>query len=106
LVKFITCTLPTNLGEGLVILVAVLGGVALPTFPIQILWINMTTAVLLGLMLAFEPKEPGIMRRPPRDPRAAILSRPLLMRIGLVGLLLLAGSFSLFELELAQGESA
>jgi hypothetical protein len=37
------------------------------------LWINMTIAVLLGLMLAFEPKEPDIMRRPPRDPKTPIL---------------------------------
>lgn len=106
LVKFITWTLPTNLGEGLVILVAVLGDLRLPILPVQILWINMTTAVLLGLTLAFEPKEPGIMERPPRDPRAAILTTPLVMRIGLVGLLLLGGSFGLYEWELAQGESA
>jgi Ca2+-transporting ATPase len=65
LVKFITWTLPTNLGEGLVILAAVFAGSQLPILPVQILWINMTTAVLLGLMLAFEPKEPGIMDRPP-----------------------------------------
>jgi cation-transporting P-type ATPase F len=59
LTKFITWTLPTNLGEGLVILAAVFLGTTLPILPVQILWINMTTAVLLGLMLAFEPKEHG-----------------------------------------------
>ena len=69
LTKFIAWTLPTNLGEGLVILAAVFAGVALPILPVQILWINMTTAVLLGLMLAFEPKEDGIMLRPPGRPR-------------------------------------
>ncbi|MEM5786547.1 MAG: HAD-IC family P-type ATPase, partial [Syntrophobacteraceae bacterium] len=58
LTKFIVWTLPTNIGEGLVILAAVLAGVRLPILPVQILWINMLTAVLLGLMLAFEPKEP------------------------------------------------
>ncbi len=105
LIKFITWTLPTNLGEGLVIMAAVLGGVALPILPVQILWINMTTAVLLGLMLAFEPKEPGIMQRPPHDPRRPILSRRLLQRIGLVGVLLLAGSFGLFEWALSHGAS-
>ena len=41
------------------ILAAILAGTALPILPVQILWINMTTAVLLGLMLAFEPKEAG-----------------------------------------------
>jgi cation-transporting ATPase F len=69
LTKFIVWTLPTNMGEGLVILVAILAGATLPVLPTQILWINMTTAVALGLMLAFEPKEPGLMSRPPRAPR-------------------------------------
>jgi Ca2+-transporting ATPase len=97
LTKFIAWTLPTNLGEGLVILAAIFAGVALPILPVQILWINMTTAVLLGLMLAFEPKEAGIMQRPPRSPKAPILDRTLIGRILLVGALLLAGAFGLFE---------
>ncbi len=101
--KFIVWTLPTNLGEGLVILAAIFAGVALPILPAQILWINMTTAVLLGLMLAFEPKEPGIMTRPPRDPATPILTRELIGRIIIVGALLLAGSFGLFEWETARG---
>ena len=68
LTKFIVWTLPTNFGEGLVIPAAIVLGIALPILPVQILWINMTTAVLLGLMLAFEPIEKGIMHRPPRPP--------------------------------------
>ena len=63
LVKFITWVLPTNVGEGLVILVAVFAGLTLPILPLQILWINLTTTVMLGLTLAFEPKELGIMTR-------------------------------------------
>ncbi len=105
LTKFIVWTLPTNLGEGLVILAAVLMGVTLPILPVQILWINMTTAVLLGLMLAFEPKELGIMQRPPRDPKTPILTRELIGRIFLVGTMLLLGSFGLFEWSLAHGAS-
>ncbi len=105
LVKFITWTLPTNIGEGLVILVAVFMGAVLPVLPVQILWINMTTAVLLGLTLAFEPKEPGIMLRPPRDPASPILSPTLILRILLVGAMLLMGAFGLFKWELNHGES-
>ena len=105
LVKFITWTLPTNLGEGLVILVAVFAGITLPITPVQILWINMTTAVLLGLMLAFEEKEPGIMARPPRRPDTPVITRELGFRIGLVSLMLLLGSFGLFEWALLQGRS-
>ncbi|MDI1276969.1 cation-transporting P-type ATPase [Methylobacter sp.] len=105
LVKFIVWTLPTNLGEGLLIPVAVFANVALPITPLQILWINMTTSVLLGLMLAFEPKEPRLMHRNPRDPQQPILTRHLMFRICLVGTLMLIGAFGLFEYELSHGES-
>jgi cation-transporting ATPase F len=97
LTKFIVWTLPTNGGEALTIILAILVGAALPIAPVQILWINMTTAIMLGLMLAFEPKEPGIMDRPPRDPRAPLLSVNIFKRIGLVSLLLVAGGFGMFE---------
>jgi cation-transporting ATPase F len=105
LVKFITWTLPTNIGEGLVILLAVFAGLTLPITPVQILWVNMTTAVLLGLMLAFEDKEPGIMERPPRRPETPVLTRELSVRIGLVSVMLLLCAFGLFEWALLQGQS-
>ena len=103
LTKFIVWTLPTNLGEGLVILAAIIANVALPILPVQILWINMTTAILLGLTLAFEPKESGIMERPPRPPEAPILTRDLIIRIMIVGTVMLIGAFGLFEWELKNG---
>jgi cation-transporting ATPase F len=105
LVKFITWTLPTNIGEGLVILAAIVIGATLPITPLQILWINMTTAVLLGLPLAFEPAERGIMRRPPRPPGARVLDTVLVERIVLVGILMLAGSFGMFLLAQERGRS-
>ena len=104
LVKFITWTLPTNFGEGLVILAAIVAGVTLPITPLQILWINMTTAVLLGLPLAFEPAERGIMQRPPRPPRAPVLDAVLIGRVVLVGVLMLAASFGMFLLALERGQ--
>ena len=103
LTKFITWTLPTNIGEGLVILAAIAFGAALPILPTQILWINMTTAIALGLMLAFEPKEPGIMTRPPRNPDQPLLTRALVTRILLVSTLLVASAWWLFEWELSNG---
>ncbi len=103
LTKYIVWTLPTNLGEGLVIMAAIFLGTTLPILPVQILWINMTTAGFLGLMLAFEPKEPGIMLRQPRDPRTPLLSGVLINRIILVGLLLLIFTFMLFKIELDRG---
>ena len=105
LTKFIVWTLPTNMGEGLVILAAIFAGVTLPLLPVQILWINMTTAVLLGLMLAFEPKEPDIMLRQPRDPQTPMLDLTLILRICIVGLILLTGAFGSFKWALEQGYS-
>jgi Ca2+-transporting ATPase len=105
LTKFVVWTLPTNFGEGLVLTVAILLGTALPITPLQILWINMTTAVLLGLTLAFEPIEAGVMNRPPRPPDAPLLDRRLTLRILFVGTLMVAGAFGLFEWKLARGGS-
>lgn len=105
LIKFIVWTLPTNAGEGLVISAAIFTNVALPITPVQILWVNMSTAVLLGLMLAFEPKEPNLMSRKPRNPEDPILNGVLIFRICLVATLMLIGAFGLFEWELATGES-
>ena len=105
LTKFIVWTLPTNMGEGLVILVAILLGTSLPILPTQILWINMTTAVALGLMLAWEPKEAGIMERPPRDPRQPLMTRPIVFRTVLVSVLLVIGSWWVFQYERDSGAS-
>ncbi len=105
LTKFMVWVLPTSVGEGLVILAAVFAGAVLPILPVQILWINMTTAVLLGVMLAFEPKEPDIMRRPPRDWRAPLVTRALTGRILLVSIIMLVGAFGSFEWAIGKGYS-
>ncbi|MCZ2860790.1 HAD-IC family P-type ATPase [Blastococcus sp. VKM Ac-2987] len=101
--KFITFILPTSFGQGLVILAAVALATTLPILPVQILWVNMTTAVALGLALAFEPLEQGIMRRPPVLPSRPLLTGELAGRIVLVSSLMLVGAFGLFEWALAQG---
>jgi cation-transporting ATPase F len=54
-------------------------------------------------MLAFEPKEPGIMLRPPRPPDTQIVTRELVLRIVIVGALMLVGSFGLFTAALDAG---
>ncbi|VAW45817.1 Cation-transporting ATPase [hydrothermal vent metagenome] len=105
LIKFLSFILATNFGEGLIIMVAVLMGMVLPVLPVQALWINMTAAVFLGLTLAFEPREPDIMTKPPRSPDTPILQGRLVFRIFLVGGLLFAGAFGLFKWALYQGAS-
>ncbi len=103
--KFIVWTLPTNGGEALVLLGAVLLGLPLPILPVQLLWINMMTATCLGTTLAFEPKEEGIMRRLPNLPQTPLLSGTLVRRIVLVSLLLCLGVFGVYEWELSHGAS-
>jgi cation-transporting ATPase F len=105
LTKFIAWTLPTNLGEGLVLLAAIFSGATLPILPIQLLWINMATAAVLGSALSLEPKEPGLMERTPREPKMPILSGTVIWRILVISLIILAGAFGLFEYELTRGAS-
>jgi magnesium-transporting ATPase (P-type) len=103
--KFIAFILPTSFGQGLVILAAIVLATTLPVLPVQVLWVNMTTAVAFGLVLAFEPLEPDVMRRPPVPPSRPLLSGTLAGRILLVSALMLIGAFGLFEWALAQEES-
>jgi len=104
--KAILFILPTNGGEALIILAAVLFGFhQLPLTPVQILWVNMVTAVTLALSLAFEPPEQDVMRRPPRDARQPMLTPYLVWRVAFVSLILMAGTFGLFRWEMGQGAS-
>jgi cation-transporting ATPase F len=101
--KFITFMLPTSMGQGLVILAAILLAAALPILPVHILWVNMTTAVALGLVLAFEPLEPDVMRRPPLPPSRPLLTGEIVGRIALVSAVMLVGAFAMFHCELGRG---
>jgi Ca2+-transporting ATPase len=96
LTKFIAYILPTNGGQGMIILAAIFAGITLPVLPVQILWINMTVAVFLGLTLAFEPKENGLMARPPHPPESPILTWTLISQIFTVCAVMLAGALTLF----------
>ncbi len=85
--KVIAWTLPTNGGEAVAIVLAIVMGFTLPMTATQILWINLVTSVSLGLALAFEPAEPGVMRRPPRGRNTPLLSPFLWWRVLFVSLL-------------------
>ncbi|MFP4080632.1 MAG: cation-transporting P-type ATPase [Ectothiorhodospira sp.] len=91
--KAILFILPTNGGQGLTIVAAILLGLSLPLEPVQVLWVNMVTAVTLALALAFEPPEPGLMTRRPRDPGMPLLTGFLIWRVVFVSTLLLIGAF-------------
>jgi len=102
--KVIAWTLPTNGGEALTVIAAIAFGFVLPMSAVQILWINLVTSVTLGLVLAFEPAEPGVMRRPPRPPQAPLLSPFLLWRVALVSFLFVGAALAMFFHALARGE--
>ncbi len=103
--KTILYILPTNGGEALTVIAAIMLGNVLPVTPVQILWINLVTAVTLGMTLAFEPPEPDIMARPPRPPKEPIASGYFIWRVAFVSVLMLIASFGLFELQMAKGAS-
>jgi magnesium-transporting ATPase (P-type) len=103
--KTVTFLLPINGGESMTLLVAVLAGLPLPITPAQILWVNMVSSIGLAMVLAFEPTEPDVMRRPPRPAAEPLLSRFLVWRLVFVSALFLGGIFGMYEWTLAQGAS-
>ena len=101
--KVVGWTLPTNGGEALTVVIAILFNFAMPMTPVQILWVNLILAATLGLALAFEPPEPGVMRRLPRRPNAGLLTPFILWRVIVVSLLFAAISLGVFFWALDQG---
>jgi Ca2+-transporting ATPase len=105
LIKSLAFVLPSNLGLALILIYAVQlfpfdphnRLLLLPIEPTQILWINLVAAVALALPLAFEAKEADVMSRPPRDPRAPVLSRFVVWRTVVVALLMTAGAVGVFQ---------
>jgi calcium-translocating P-type ATPase len=103
--KVISWTLPTNAGESMVIVLALMLGLALPVTAVQILWVNLITGITLGLALAFEPTEAGTMARPPRPRNAPILSGGLVWHVVLVATLFMAAVFGVFTYAIDKGYS-
>ena len=101
--KSVLFLLPTNGAQSLVVLVAVLFGLTLPLDPVQILWVNMITAVTLSLALAYEPAEPDIMTRPPRPPNTPLVDAKYLPRLAIASVAIAAATLATFEIALAVG---
>ncbi len=102
--KFVNYLLSCNLGEVLVLFIAMLigfrdlnGSIIAPLTAIQILWMNLVTDGLPALALAMDPSEKGIMKRPPRKPDESIVSGNMVMNIIAIGALVCAGVLFLFN---------
>ena len=101
--KFLLFMLPTNGGEALVVIAALLLGFTFPLTAAQVLWINMVTAGALGIALAFEAPEANIMRRPPRPPDEPLFTRFFVWRLVFVSVLMMLGALALFLYKLESG---
>ena len=75
IIKSVHFLLSCNIGEVLLMLLAILAGLPLPLMPVQILWINLVTDGFPALALAVDPAAQDLMERPPRRPKARIFER-------------------------------
>ncbi|SDB97275.1 Ca2+-transporting ATPase [Melghirimyces thermohalophilus] len=91
--KFISYLLASNVGEILVMFLAMLAGMPLPLVPIQILWVNLVTDGLPAMALGVDPAEEDTMDRPPRNSRESVFARGVGWKIISRGLLI--GLFTL-----------
>ena len=101
--KVILYLLPTNVGQGLVITLAILLSPFIPVFalslpiePVQILWVNLVVAIACGIPLIWEPKEKGILKRPPREPNEKLVNPLLIRKVGLVSVVSALAAFGMF----------
>jgi magnesium-transporting ATPase (P-type) len=103
--KVLMFILPTNIAQGLCILAAIILGMPFPLNAIQVLYVNMLTSVTLGIVLALEPAEAGIMRRPPRKAGKPIVGRLIIWRTAYVGLLLIVSILGNMQWDLVRSGS-
>jgi Ca2+-transporting ATPase len=109
--KFIQYLLSCNVGEVMIVFFAILIGfkdpataeIILPLTAIQLLWINLLTDGLPALAIGVDPASSGIMNRPPRDPKEAILTRAMLIEIMIFGSVMCAVTLILFDMNLQFG---
>ena len=113
LLKSLAFLLPTNLGLAFILVYGIMffpfnsstNELLLPMLPTQLLWINLVAAVALALPLAFEVKEPDVMKRPPRNPNEPLFNKFVTFRVVFVSLLMTAGTIVLFNLKYNSGLS-
>jgi len=103
--KYLMYLLSSNIGEIGLMAGAALAGLPLPLSAVQILYVNLATDGLPALALAIDPPEPDLMRRPPRDPRAGIFTRPAVLLMAAGGIWSTLANLALFVWALASGRS-
>ncbi|HFK5635336.1 TPA: cation-transporting P-type ATPase [Enterobacter kobei] len=104
--KTILFIMPTNLAQGLLIVIALLAGNIIPLTPVLILWMNMATSATLSFGLAFEAAERNIMRRPPRQTGQHVMDAYAVWRVAFVGTMIAIATFALEAWLAPRGHSA
>ncbi|MFC1941462.1 cation-translocating P-type ATPase, partial [Chloroflexota bacterium] len=102
--KAILYTLPTNGGQALLVIGAIMLAPFIPIFtarlalePVMILWVNLFDSVFLTMPLMMEPKDKGLLKVPPRDPKEKLASFLLLERVILIGLAIAIPGFLVYH---------
>ena len=103
--KYLMYLLSSNFGEIVLIAGGSLAGLPLPLTAVQILYVNLATDGLPALALSVDPPEPDLMRRPPRNPRSGIFTRPVIGLIAVGGLWSALINLNLFVWALDSGRS-
>ena len=88
--------LSCNIGEILIILVAILAGLPVPLVATQLLFVNLLTDAFPAFALGMERKEAGVMNRPPRDPKEPIINKSMCTAVGIRAIFLTVGSLGAF----------
>ena len=79
--KTIKFLLPTSIAEGLIVLISIILNNPLPLEPVQLLWINMVSAITISFAFVFEPAENDIMNKNPRKKSDSIIKSQDTIRI-------------------------
>ncbi|WP_371190567.1 HAD-IC family P-type ATPase [Weissella viridescens] len=103
--KTILFLLPTSFAEGLIVAISILLSQPLPLTPTQLLWINMVSAITIQLAFIFEPAEPGLMQKPPRQADARLMNRSDALQMTMVSVLIAGMALVIFEVMQRQGIS-
>ncbi|RRG17627.1 HAD family hydrolase [Weissella viridescens] len=103
--KTILFLLPTSFAEGLIVAISILLSQPLPLTPTQLLWINMVSAITIQLAFIFEPAEPGLMQKPPRQADARLMNRSDAVQMTVVSVLIAGMALVIFEVMRNQGIS-
>ncbi|MFP5502468.1 MAG: cation-translocating P-type ATPase [Candidatus Sericytochromatia bacterium] len=101
--KVLQYLLTTSAGEILAITAAIIAGYPLPLAAVQILWVNLVTDGVMDKTLALEKGEPGVMRRPPRDPRSPLFTRAMVARLAFGAAIMATGTVAVFAWDLGRG---